>query len=94
MTNLTEKLREQLRAKVQRSLKELGLSDSFSLHISRADAAALIISIMPKGRGKQLDPDLCQALTQKGRQCKLEPAPGKDMCRGHLFMHEAREEGE
>lgn len=88
MTNLTEEIREKLRRKMLWVLKELDLFDSFTLSVSRADEAALVITIMPKSRGRKLDPDFCQAITQKGRQCRMLPAPGKRFCLGHLPKEE------
>jgi len=86
MANLTEEIREELRRKILWVLKELDLFDSFTLSVSRADEAALIVTIMPKSRRSNIDPDFCQAITRKGRQCKIPPALGKKYCLTHLTM--------
>ncbi len=84
--NLTNEIREDLWEKINRDLEELGLSNSFKLSIRRADKAALIITICPRGRGSKLHPDMCQAVTTKGWQCKIPPAPGEEFCPAHLAM--------
>lgn len=84
MVNLTEEIREKLRRKILWVLKELDLFDSFTLSVSRADEAALVITIMPKSRRNKMDPDGCQAITKQGRQCKLPPVGKQRYCLAHL----------
>jgi len=86
--NITERQREKLRARIQRALKELKL-DSFKVWVGRSDQCSLVVTIAPKGRDRFL-PGLCQSLTAKGRQCKIEPVPGEQLCPTHLTMSKER----
>ena len=83
--SITEEQRELLNKKIQQSLRELGLLDSHSLWISRADIESLVITVAPKGRAR-VSISGCQTVTVRGRQCKFNPAPGERLCQMHLTM--------
>ena len=86
---ITKEQRELFRSKIQQALKELELN-SFRVWVGRSDQSCLVVTIVPKGRTR-FAPGLCQSLTVHGRQCKLKPDPGEQLCQTHLTLSKEEE---
>jgi hypothetical protein len=82
---LRKKTKERIARDVKKSLKALGLLDAYSLHMRETGSASLTLIIVPKGRSKFVS-GMCESLTMKGLQCRLDPVPGERLCAVHLTL--------
>lgn len=87
---LTKELKKQLELEIRKSLKALGMLRAFKAHLRQTDSNSLIITVVPKSRSKFVT-GMCESLTVKGRQCRLEPAPGERLCPLHLTLSKEEE---
>lgn len=84
MRQLTLEEKAALERSVRDTLEELELSDSFRYSITSVDTGGFVFVVAPCR--PNLDLSRCQALTKKGRRCRLDPKPGKAYCAFHLSM--------